>query len=155
MEGLFFYVGFTQILALGPQNKMTGRPEQYQYILRDESMHCNFGIDLITRSSSRTRSLWTPESARKSGRCSGSGRPRVRLRGRHAAARARPERAMFKATCATSRTAARSRSHRGDVPQEENRSVDERDDRPEEGAALFETRVIEYQSAVRSRGLTE
>ena len=47
MEGLFFYVGFTQILALGRQNKMTGAAEQYQYILRDESMHCNFGIDLI------------------------------------------------------------------------------------------------------------
>ena len=36
MEGLFFYVGFTQILALGRQNKMTGAAEQYQYILRDE-----------------------------------------------------------------------------------------------------------------------
>jgi ribonucleoside-diphosphate reductase beta chain len=47
MEGLFFYVGFVQILALGRQNKMTGAAEQYQYILRDESMHCNFGIDLI------------------------------------------------------------------------------------------------------------
>ncbi|HYG45425.1 MAG TPA: ribonucleotide-diphosphate reductase subunit beta, partial [Bordetella sp.] len=47
MEGLFFYVGFTQILALGRQNKMTGAAEQYMYILRDESMHCNFGIDLI------------------------------------------------------------------------------------------------------------
>ena len=46
MEGLFFYVGFVQILAMGRQNKMTGASEQYQYILRDESMHCNFGIDL-------------------------------------------------------------------------------------------------------------
>ncbi|MCD6707135.1 MAG: ribonucleotide-diphosphate reductase subunit beta, partial [Thiobacillus sp.] len=41
MEGIFFYVGFVQILALGRQNKMTGAAEQYQYILRDESMHCN------------------------------------------------------------------------------------------------------------------
>ena len=55
MEGLFFYVGFTQILALGRQNKMMGAAEQYQYILRDESMHCNFGIDLITPSSWKTR----------------------------------------------------------------------------------------------------
>src|SRR5437867_11334033 len=46
MEGLFFYVGFVQILAMGRQNKMTGASEQYQYILRDESMHCNFGMDL-------------------------------------------------------------------------------------------------------------
>ena len=49
MEGLFFYVGFTQILALGRQNKMTGAAEQYQYILRDESMHRNFGIGLINQ----------------------------------------------------------------------------------------------------------
>src|SRR5690606_30200277 len=49
MEGLFFYVGFVQILALGRQNKMTGAAEQYQYILRDESMHCDFGIDLINQ----------------------------------------------------------------------------------------------------------
>jgi ribonucleoside-diphosphate reductase beta chain len=61
MEGLFFYVGFTQILALGRQNKMTGAAEQYQYILRDESMHCNFGIDLINQIKLENPNLWTPE----------------------------------------------------------------------------------------------
>jgi len=61
MEGLFFYVGFTQILALGRQNKMTGSAEQYQYILRDESMHCNFGIDLINQVKMENPHLWTPE----------------------------------------------------------------------------------------------
>ena len=61
MEGLFFYVGFTQILALGRQNKMTGAAEQYQYILRDESMHCNFGIDLINAIKLENPLLWTPE----------------------------------------------------------------------------------------------
>ncbi|MCW5656280.1 MAG: ribonucleotide-diphosphate reductase subunit beta [Burkholderiaceae bacterium] len=60
MEGLFFYVGFTQILALGRQNKMTGAAEQYQYILRDESMHCNFGIDLINQIKLENPRLWTP-----------------------------------------------------------------------------------------------
>ncbi|SAL40762.1 ribonucleotide-diphosphate reductase subunit beta [Caballeronia humi] len=60
MEGLFFYVGFTQILALGRQNKMTGAAEQYQYILRDESMHCNFGIDLINQIKLEEPQLWTP-----------------------------------------------------------------------------------------------
>jgi ribonucleoside-diphosphate reductase beta chain len=59
MEGLFFYVGFTQILALGRQNKMTGAAEQYQYILRDESMHCNFGIDLINQLTLENPHLWT------------------------------------------------------------------------------------------------
>ena len=61
MEGLFFYVGFTQILALGRQNKMTGAAEQYQYILRDESMHCNFGIDLINQLKAENPHLWTSE----------------------------------------------------------------------------------------------
>jgi ribonucleoside-diphosphate reductase beta chain len=61
MEGLFFYVGFTQILALGRQNKMTGAAEQYQYILRDESMHCNFGIDLINTIKMENPQLWTAE----------------------------------------------------------------------------------------------
>ena len=61
MEGLFFYVGFAQILSLGRQNKMTGAAEQYQYILRDESMHCNFGIDLINQIKMENPHLWTPE----------------------------------------------------------------------------------------------
>ena len=59
MEGLFFYVGFTQILSLGRQNKMVGAAEQYQYILRDESMHCNFGIDLINTIKLENPQLWT------------------------------------------------------------------------------------------------
>ncbi len=59
MEGLFFYVGFAQILVLGRQNKMTGAAEQYQYILRDESMHCNFGIDLINQIKLENPHLWT------------------------------------------------------------------------------------------------
>jgi ribonucleoside-diphosphate reductase beta chain len=61
MEGLFFYVGFAQILALGRQNKMMGAAEQYQYILRDESMHCNFGIDLVNTIKMENPHLWTAE----------------------------------------------------------------------------------------------
>ena len=61
MEGLFFYVGFTQILAMGRQNKMTGAAEQYQYILRDESMHCNFGIDLINQIKLENPHLWNAD----------------------------------------------------------------------------------------------
>src|SRR5436189_2621644 len=59
MEGLFFYVGFAQILALGRQNKLTGAAEQYMYILRDESMHCNFGIDLVNTIKLENPHLWT------------------------------------------------------------------------------------------------
>ena len=61
MEGLFFYVGFAQILALGRQNKMMGAAEQYQYILRDESMHCNFGIDLVNTIKMENPQLWTAD----------------------------------------------------------------------------------------------
>jgi ribonucleoside-diphosphate reductase beta chain len=37
---------------------MTGAAEQYQYILRDESMHCNFGIDLINQIKAEIKALF-------------------------------------------------------------------------------------------------
>ena len=43
-EGIWFYAGFVQYLSFGRRNKMTGTAEQMQYIMRDESMHLNFGI---------------------------------------------------------------------------------------------------------------
>lgn len=58
-EGIFFYVGFTQILSMGRRNKMTGTSEQFQYILRDESMHMNFGIDVINQIKIENPHLWT------------------------------------------------------------------------------------------------
>ena len=60
-EGIFFYCGFTQILSMGRRNKMTGVAEQFQYILRDESMHLNFGIDVINQIKLENPNLWTPE----------------------------------------------------------------------------------------------
>ncbi len=59
-EGIFFYVGFTQILSMGRRNKMTATAEQFQYILRDESMHMNFGIDVINQIKIENPRLWTP-----------------------------------------------------------------------------------------------
>ncbi len=58
-EGIFFYVGFTQILSMGRRNKMTGTAEQFQYILRDESMHMNFGIDVINQIKIENPHLWS------------------------------------------------------------------------------------------------
>lgn len=58
-EGIFFYVGFTQILSMGRRNKMVGTSEQFQYILRDESMHMNFGIDVINQIKIENPHLWT------------------------------------------------------------------------------------------------
>ena len=60
-EGIFFYVGFAQILSMGRRNKMTGTAEQFQYILRDESMHMNFGIDVINQIKIENPGLWTKE----------------------------------------------------------------------------------------------
>jgi ribonucleoside-diphosphate reductase beta chain len=60
-EGIFFYCGFTQILSMGRRNKMTGVAEQFQYILRDESMHLNFGIDVINQIKLENPHLWTTE----------------------------------------------------------------------------------------------
>jgi len=59
-EGIFFYVGFVQVLSLGRRNKMTGTAEQFQYILRDESMHLNFGIDVINQIKIENPDVWTP-----------------------------------------------------------------------------------------------
>ena len=59
MEGLFFYVGFVQVLALGRRNLMPGCAEQVQYILRDESLHLNFGIDVINQIKNESPRLWT------------------------------------------------------------------------------------------------
>ncbi|ARS53123.1 ribonucleotide-diphosphate reductase subunit beta [Kushneria konosiri] len=57
-EGMWFYTGFAQILALGRRNKMVGIAEQYQYILRDESIHLNFGIDCINQIKIENPHLW-------------------------------------------------------------------------------------------------
>jgi ribonucleoside-diphosphate reductase beta chain len=61
MEGIFFYVGFVQMLSFGRQNKMTGASEQFQYIMRDESMHLNYGVDLINAIKIENPHLWTEE----------------------------------------------------------------------------------------------
>ena len=137
MEGLFFYVGFTQILALGRQNKMTGAAEQYQYILRDESMHCNFGIDLINQIKMENPHLWTPEFREEiRGHHAEGGRARIPLRGGHdAARRAGTERGDVQGVPALHREpplpADRARpAVRG---RDESVPVDGGDDRPQEG----------------------
>jgi len=60
-EGIFFYVGFTQMLSFGRRNKMMGASEQIQYIMRDEAMHMNFGIDVINQIKIENPHLWTAQ----------------------------------------------------------------------------------------------
>jgi ribonucleoside-diphosphate reductase beta chain len=64
MEGIFFYSGFVMILSFHRQNRMTGIGEQFQYILRDETIHLNFGIDLINTIKHENPEIWTPELKR-------------------------------------------------------------------------------------------
>jgi ribonucleoside-diphosphate reductase beta chain len=49
------------ILSFHRQNRMRGIGEQFQYILRDETVHLNFGIDLINGIVAENPELWTPE----------------------------------------------------------------------------------------------
>ena len=60
MEGIFFYSGFVMILSFNRQNRMAGIGEQFQYILRDETIHLNFGIDLINGIKAENPEIWTP-----------------------------------------------------------------------------------------------
>ena len=150
MEGLFFYVGFTQILALGRQNKMTGAAEQYQYILRDESMHCNFGIDLINQIKLENPQLWTA-SFKAEIRALFEARVDLGIplrRGHHAARRAGPERVDVQGLPALHRQPPPPRSAWMPLfPNEENpfpwmsEMIDLKKERN-----FFETRVIDYQT---------
>ena len=61
MEGIFFYAGFAMMLALKRQNKMIGIGEQFEYIMRDESVHLAFGCDLINTIKTENPGVWTPK----------------------------------------------------------------------------------------------
>lgn len=61
MEGIFFYSAFAVMFGFQRQKKMVGSAEQIQYIMRDESVHLNFGISLINGIKAEQPELWTPE----------------------------------------------------------------------------------------------
>ncbi|AGB17308.1 ribonucleotide reductase, beta subunit [Halovivax ruber XH-70] len=61
MEGIFFYAGFAMMLGLKRRNRMVGIGQQFEYILRDESLHVGFGVDLINQIRVENPDVWTPE----------------------------------------------------------------------------------------------
>lgn len=61
MEGIFFYSSFAVMFGFQRQNKMVGSAEQIQYIMRDESQHLNFGINLINTIKEEQPELWTSD----------------------------------------------------------------------------------------------
>jgi ribonucleoside-diphosphate reductase beta chain len=65
MEGIFFYAGFVMMLSFLRQNKMVGVGEQFQFILRDESVHLAFGTDVINTIVQENMNIWTPPFKRQ------------------------------------------------------------------------------------------
>jgi len=62
------------------QNKLTGSAEQIQYIMRDESQHLNFGINMINAIKEEQPELWTPEFPGENNRpCEARGGARIHL----------------------------------------------------------------------------
>lgn len=61
MEGIFFYAGFVMMLSFLRQRKMVGVGEQFQFILRDESVHLAFGSDLINTIADENSEIWTDD----------------------------------------------------------------------------------------------
>ncbi|AWB27969.1 ribonucleotide-diphosphate reductase subunit beta [Halococcoides cellulosivorans] len=59
MEGIFFYAGFAMILNLKRRNRMPGLGQQFEYIMRDESLHVGFGVDLIDAIRREHPEAWT------------------------------------------------------------------------------------------------
>ena len=61
LEGIFFYSSFAVMFGFQRQNKLTGSAEQIQYIMRDETQHLNFGINMINAIKEEQPELWTKE----------------------------------------------------------------------------------------------
>lgn len=59
LEGIFFYSSFAVMFGFQRQNKLIGAAEQIQYIMRDESMHLNFGINMINTIKEEEPEIWT------------------------------------------------------------------------------------------------
>lgn len=61
LEGIFFYSSFAVMFGFQRQNKLVGSAEQIQYIMRDESQHLNFGINMINTIKKEQPELWTKD----------------------------------------------------------------------------------------------
>ncbi|MCI0680233.1 ribonucleotide-diphosphate reductase subunit beta [bacterium] len=61
MEGIFFYSAFAVMFGFQRQNKLVGSAEQIQYIMRDESQHLNFGINMINAIKTEIPGVWSKD----------------------------------------------------------------------------------------------
>jgi ribonucleoside-diphosphate reductase beta chain len=59
MEGLFFYSGFAMILKLRDIKKLVGIGQQYEYIMKDETLHMNIMRDIfLTLMTGEWKEIW-------------------------------------------------------------------------------------------------
>ncbi|MEM0951753.1 MAG: ribonucleotide-diphosphate reductase subunit beta [Cyanobacteria bacterium P01_H01_bin.74] len=65
MEGIFFYSSFAAMVSFRRRNLLPGTAEQFQYIMRDESMHMNVGIEMINQIIEENPLLWTEPFRKK------------------------------------------------------------------------------------------
>lgn len=65
MKGMFSLVDFTQLLSLGQQGKVPGMSELARLLVRDQVMHCNFGIEVIQAIKNENPGLWTTDLKRE------------------------------------------------------------------------------------------
>lgn len=64
MEGIFFYAGFAMMLSMLRRHKMVGIGEQFQFILRDETVHLAFGSELINTIAVENPEICQPKLSR-------------------------------------------------------------------------------------------
>ena len=60
-EGIWFFPNFALIMSLGRQNKLIGLYDQIKYTIRDETLHVEFGVQLIQTIKSDYPEVWTEE----------------------------------------------------------------------------------------------
>ncbi len=64
-EGIWFYSGFMVILSFRQRNKMRNFGSMINWVLRDESLHLKFGMNLVLTILEENRDLVTEEFARE------------------------------------------------------------------------------------------
>lgn len=63
MEGIWFYSGFMVVLSFRQRNKLRNFGSMINWVLRDESLHLKFGINLILNILEENRELLTEDFA--------------------------------------------------------------------------------------------
>ena len=61
MEGIWFFSNFALIMSLGRQNKLIGLYDQVNYTLRDESLHVEYGVNVINKIKEQYPDVYTTE----------------------------------------------------------------------------------------------